>query len=64
MKEFTVLYRDSDALPAEPPLAFTCMADDGDHAQEQCENSYPGCDVLWIWQGNVKDAYSDYWGYL
>ena len=27
--------------------AFLCDAEDGDHAQEQCENAYPDCDVVW-----------------
>lgn len=27
---------------------FQCYADDWNHAAEQCENAYPGCDILAI----------------
>lgn len=27
-------------------LVFNCMAEDADHAAEQAENAYPGCEVL------------------
>lgn len=27
-------------------LVFDCMAEDSDHAAEQAENAYPGCEVL------------------
>lgn len=66
LKNFVVLYRQEDSLPADPPLGFQCDAEDGDHAQEQCENAYPGCDVVWVWQGakgvGVDPALQDYWG--
>ncbi len=29
-------------------LMFDCQADDPDHAEEQAENAYPGCDVLYV----------------
>lgn len=60
---FVVLYRDDSLLPADVPLAFVCQADDGDHAEEQCMNAYPGCDVVWVvLTNNVHLAYEDYWG--
>ena len=66
LKNFVDLYREEDTLPADPPLGFQCDAEDGDHAQEQCENAYPGCDVVWVWQGakgvGVDPALQDYWG--
>lgn len=63
MRPFTVLYRDESLLPADAPLAFICKADDGDHAQEQCENAYPGCDVVWVVETECVDsAYCDYYG--
>jgi hypothetical protein len=62
MQIFTVLYRDTDAYPAEPPLAFCCSADDGDHAEEQCENAYPDCEVLWVVQtDDPQAAFDDYY---
>ena len=29
-------------------LDFECFADSDDHAIEQCQNAYPGCDVLYV----------------
>lgn len=63
MQPFTVLYRTEELLPADPPLAFLCQADDTEHAEEQCENAYPGCDVVWtVITDDVQEAYADYWG--
>ena len=31
---------------------FNCLADDADHAEEQCVNSYPDCEVLWVNEGH------------
>jgi hypothetical protein len=46
MNGFTVLYREMDGTGFETPSAFVCLADNSDHAEEQCLNAYPGCDVL------------------
>lgn len=27
------------------------QADDADHAEEQAENAYPGCEILWVNEG-------------
>jgi hypothetical protein len=27
-------------------IAFDCMAEDADHAVEQAENAYPGCEII------------------
>jgi len=66
LHNYVVLFRDAGALAAAPPLGFQCDAEDSDHAQEQCENAYPGCDVVWVWQGpkgvGVEPALQDYWG--
>ncbi len=50
MNPFTVIY-------TEPGIDewwqfFECHADDGDHAEEQCENAYPTCAVLWVNEGH------------
>lgn len=62
-RNYVVLYRTDEILPADPPLAFQCMAEDTEHAEEQCENAYPGCDVVWtVITDNAQSAYYDYWG--
>lgn len=43
-----VLYRDEDCSPLEEPFGFRCQAEDTEHAEEQCENAYPGCDIVWV----------------
>jgi hypothetical protein len=49
MKVFIVLYRiESVMSPCDAPFGFRCHADDTDHAEEQCLNAYPDCDVVWI----------------
>lgn len=64
MNSYVVLYRvESVMAPADPPFGFLCQADDPDHAEEQCVNAYPDCDVVWI---SVTETYEtalkDYWG--
>ncbi len=56
-----VLYRDKKAPCFTPPEAFACRAEDGDHAEEQCSNAYPDCEILWTWLGDSEDAYADYY---
>ena len=58
---WVVLYRDDSLRHLDPPLAFACQAEDGDHAEEQCVNAYPGCEVVWTYLGDAADAYKDYW---
>ena len=49
MQTFTVLYRiESIQAPADNPFGFICHADSADHAEEQCLNAYPDCDVVWV----------------
>lgn len=57
---WVVLYRGINARLFDPPLAFACRAEDGDHAEEQCMNAYPRCCVVWTHLGDVEDAYKDY----
>lgn len=52
MRKMTVVYRDNDSLPFSSPLFFVCDADDTEHAEEQCENAYPQCEILWIAEGD------------
>lgn len=64
MNSYIVLYRiESIMAPADAPFGFACQADDSDHAEEQCLNAYPDCDVVWVFKGDHADsAYADYWG--
>lgn len=60
MKTHIVLYRDDSLEPHEAP--FVCEAVGIDHAEEQCENAYPGADVVWVHEGAcIEDAYAEYW---
>ena len=63
LQDYTVLYRDDTLKPLDAPYAFVCQAEDTDHAEEQCEDAYPGCEIMWVVDtDNVHAAYNDYWG--
>jgi hypothetical protein len=50
--------------PDDPFLvqAFACMADDGDHAEEQCLDAEPDAEVLWVHYGDdALAAMHSYW---
>ena len=52
LKNYVVLYRDGTSMAAlDQPLGFQCYAEDSNHAEEQCENAYPDCEIVWVWQG-------------
>lgn len=62
MQTYTVLYREPNQNPIDVPLGFVCQAEDGDHAEEQCINAWPDCDVVWVVDtGNVYDALDNYY---
>ena len=66
MQNYVVLYRDERIMcPADSPFGFQCWADNADHAEEQCENAYPDCDIVWAWQGpngtGMEAALDDYY---
>lgn len=49
MNDYCVLYRINSVMALlDPPFGFICQAEDSDHAEEQCINAYPDCDVVWI----------------
>jgi hypothetical protein len=67
MRHMVVLYvREDEGVV---PQAFTCQADDPDHAEEQCLNAYPGVDVVWVHIGEwvetdierITNAFREYW---
>lgn len=63
MLPYIVLYRTPgwDDL-ADHPLAFRCMADDTDHAEEQLVNAEPRAVVLWaVITDDVEVALDDYY---
>jgi hypothetical protein len=62
LMQHIALYFTADCLLFDPPLAFCCMAEDYDHAEEQALNANPGADIVWIVQAaNTDAAYHDYW---
>lgn len=63
MKTYIVLYRiETIMAPADIPFNFLCKANDGDHAEEQCINAYPNCDVVWVSEtDDPQRALADFW---
>jgi hypothetical protein len=61
VKDHVVLF----ILPDNPLVleGFLCDAEDSDHAEEQAEDAYPNCKVVWVEEGNDPYAAMDrYWG--
>jgi hypothetical protein len=62
MNTYVVLYREVGSNPLDAPLGFRCEAEDADHAQEQCENAWPDCDVVWVVETDALNvALDDYY---
>lgn len=62
MNKFTILYKEPGLNPELPPLHFHCDAEDADHAEEQCENAYPECEVVWVVEtDDLQEALNDYY---
>lgn len=61
MNAHIVIYR----MPSKSPFdaeAFACDACGQDDAEEQCNRAFPGCDVLWVYEGSDKEAaFAEYW---
>lgn len=57
---WVVLYRDVPLRPGDPPKGFSCRAEDGDHAEQQCYLAHPECWVVWTMLGDTEDAYKDF----
>lgn len=60
MQHWIVIYRDVDAGPLDFDY-FPCQADDMEHADEQCEDAYPGCSIIWAEQTDSPQAAIDSW---
>lgn len=65
MIQYTVLYRiESIMSPLDVPFGFQCWAEDMDHAEEQCLNAYPDCDVVWVKDcDDMELALDDYYDF-
>jgi len=65
MLNYIVLYRTKEIMDTlHDPFGFQCYAEDADHAEEQCENAYPDCDIVWVWHGvsgiGINSALNEY----
>jgi hypothetical protein len=64
MKDYFVLYRiESVMSPLDHPFGFHCLAEDTDHADEQCLDVYPDCQVVWVVEDcdNMNEALETYY---
>jgi hypothetical protein len=62
MNTYIVLYREQGDFSVSNPLGFRCEAENMDHADEQCENAYPGCDIVWaVETDDYEDALDNYY---
>lgn len=52
LEQYTVIYHEAPDITWQ---FFLCMAEDGEHAEEQCQNAYPKCEVLWVNEGECYD---------
>lgn len=55
LRAFIVLYREIDGDDDEP-LGFSCLAEDSDHAEEQCLDAQEGIELVWSFEGNSLEA--------
>jgi hypothetical protein len=68
MQSYIVLYYDGvptapgdSPFSTERPFSFACIADDSEHAEEQCLNAEPEANIVWVLQTNdAHQAYEDY----
>lgn len=62
LRDYVVLLTE-DRAEEDPPIAFSCMAEDSDHAEEQATNAYPGCEIEFVMAtGSVASAYRAFEG--
>lgn len=46
MENWNVIYREDSHGFLDFDI-FQCQAEDMDHADDQCRNAYPDCEILW-----------------
>lgn len=64
MNNYIVLYRESIHDVLSIPLEFHCQAEDSNHAEEQCLDANPNCDIVWLYEGNdYRKAISSWLNY-
>ncbi len=62
MRNFVALYRLPTHRQSDPPLGFNCRAHNSDHAEAQCEESVPHCEVVLVSEGpSVSLALQMFW---
>ena len=63
MNSYMVLYRiESIMSPMDPPFGFHCFADSVDHAEEQCTDAYPECDIVGVCMDkDYEDSLMEYY---
>ena len=67
LKDFIVIYREDKNVIGTELMAFTCEAEDSDHAEEQFQDAYPDdrfpdYDLLWVVEGaDIDAAFDDYY---
>ncbi len=54
LKKFYCSYNDNSTPQGESEV-FVCMAEDANHAQEQCENAYPSAFVAECYEPENHD---------
>jgi hypothetical protein len=48
LEHYNVVYRRFESEYVLDVEVFLCQADDIEHAEEQVENAYPDCEILWV----------------
>ena len=55
LQSYIVLYRDETLSLLDCPLGYLCQAEDGDHAEEQCLDANPDCEIVWVLDAQEDD---------
>lgn len=56
MDKYIVLYTNHCWTVGDNPFGFRCHAGNGDHAEEQCIETEPNADVVWVVQTDDYEA--------
>jgi len=52
MKQYQIIYEEKETWGW---MGFICMADDAEHAEEQCKDANPDCEILWVSQNDSPE---------
>jgi len=62
LRNYVVLLTE-DGAENDPPIYFTCMAENAEHAEEQAVDAYPGCEIDFVMvTASVASAYRAFEG--